>query len=42
MENFISANPSTKHYLHRDVFTLAVPDWAFVNPEEEKDTISAA
>ena len=21
---FISANPSTKHYLHRDVFTLAV------------------
>ena len=37
---FISANPSTKHYLHRDVFTLAVPDWAFVDPEKDKDTVS--
>ncbi|MGH1338369.1 MAG: cytochrome c biogenesis protein CcsA [Aureispira sp.] len=31
---FRTANPNTKHYLDRDVFTLAVPDWAFVDPEE--------
>ncbi len=37
---FSAANPDTKHYLHRDVFTLAVPNWAFVDPAEEakKDT----
>ncbi len=32
---FRTANPNTKHYLDRDVFTLAVPDWAFTDPEEE-------
>lgn len=30
---FKAANPNTKHYIHRDVFTLAVPDWAFEDPE---------
>jgi cytochrome c-type biogenesis protein CcmF len=32
---FRTANPNTKHYWDRDVFTLAVPDWAFVDPEAE-------
>lgn len=32
---FSAANPDTKHYLHRDVFTLAVPNWAFLDPVEE-------
>jgi cytochrome c-type biogenesis protein CcmF len=31
---FASANPNSKHYLHKDVFTLAVPHWAFDNPEQ--------
>jgi cytochrome c-type biogenesis protein CcmF len=37
---FRAANPNTKHYLTEDVFTLAVPHWAFEDPEaaEEKDT----
>ena len=33
---FEAANPNTKHYLSHDVFTLAVPSWAFENPEEER------
>lgn len=32
---FRAANPNTKHYIHQDVFTLAVPHWAFVDPEAE-------
>lgn len=32
---FRVANPNTKHYWDRDVFTLAVPDWAFTDPEAE-------
>lgn len=32
---FRAANPNTKHYIHQDVFTLAVPNWAFVDPEAE-------
>ena len=37
---FRAANPNTKHYLSEDVFTLAVPHWAFEDPEadEQKDT----
>jgi len=34
---FNSANPDTKHYFHRDVFTLAVPHWAFIDPAEEAE-----
>ncbi len=32
---FRTANPNTKHYWDRDVFTLAVPDWAFIDTEKE-------
>ncbi|MFK7799238.1 MAG: cytochrome c biogenesis protein CcsA [Aureispira sp.] len=32
---FRTANPNTKHYWDRDVFTLAVPHWAFADPEAE-------
>lgn len=32
---FRAANPNTKHYLHQDVFTLAVPHWAFSDPEAD-------
>jgi cytochrome c-type biogenesis protein CcmF len=32
---FAAANPATKHYLGRDVFTLAVPDWAFQTEEDK-------
>ncbi|MCH2023623.1 MAG: cytochrome c biogenesis protein CcsA [Saprospiraceae bacterium] len=32
---FRAANPDTKHYIHEDVFTLAVPHWAFEDPESE-------
>ena len=37
---FRAANPDTKHYIHQDIFTLAVPHWAFDDPEagEEVDT----
>lgn len=37
---FRAANPNTKHYLDRDVFTLAVPHWAFFdeNAEKQADT----
>lgn len=31
---FAAANPSTKHHLFYDVFTLAIPDWAFDTPED--------
>lgn len=34
---FRAANPNTKHYFHKDVFTLAVPNWAFDDPEKPKD-----
>jgi cytochrome c-type biogenesis protein CcmF len=34
---FRAANPNTRHYLHKDVFTLAVPNWAFDDPEKPKD-----
>ena len=34
---FAAANPSTKHYLLYDVFTLAIPDWAFDDPEAKKE-----
>ncbi|MCP4442109.1 MAG: cytochrome c biogenesis protein CcsA [Aureispira sp.] len=41
---FQSANPNTKHYLGRDIFTLAVPQWAFstgsAEDEAKKDTSS--
>jgi cytochrome c-type biogenesis protein CcmF len=38
-KKFRAANPSTKHYVHQDIFTLAVPNWAFEDPEvEKKDT----
>ncbi|BDS13450.1 cytochrome c biogenesis protein CcsA [Aureispira anguillae] len=33
---FRAANPNTKHYIHQDVFTLAVPSWAFFDPEAEE------
>lgn len=33
---FRAANPNTKSYWLQDVFTLAVPDWAFVDPEAEE------
>lgn len=33
---FRAANPNTKSYWSQDVFTLAVPDWAFVDPEAEE------
>ena len=33
---FLASNPSTKHYLHKDIFTLAVPSWVF----ETEDTSS--
>lgn len=29
-----AANPSTKHYWYEDIFTLAVPEWAFEDPEK--------
>lgn len=32
---FDAANPNTKHYISKDIFTLAVPHWAFEDPEEE-------
>jgi cytochrome c-type biogenesis protein CcmF len=32
---FAAANPDTKHYLGRDVFTLAVPEWAFQTEEDK-------
>jgi cytochrome c-type biogenesis protein CcmF len=32
---FAAANPDTKHYLGRDVFTLAVPEWAFQSEEDK-------
>jgi cytochrome c-type biogenesis protein CcmF len=34
---FRAANPNTRHYLHKDVFTLAVPNWAFDDPEKKKE-----
>ena len=34
---FRAANPNTRHYLGRDVFTLAVPNWAFDDPEKPKE-----
>ena len=34
---FQAANPNTRHYLDRDVFTLAVPNWAFDDPEKPKE-----
>ena len=40
---FDAANPNTKHYLHKDIFTLAIPHWAFQDPEEEakkKDSLT--
>ena len=39
---FRAANPDTKHYLTQDIFTLAVPHWAFDDPEKsmEQDTNS--
>jgi len=38
-QKFRAANPNTKHYLHQDIFTLAIPNWAFDDPEaEKKDT----
>ena len=33
---FRAANPNTKSYWMEDVFTLAVPDWAFNDPEAEQ------
>lgn len=33
---FRAANPNTRHYIGRDVFTLAVPSWAFEDEEEKK------
>lgn len=33
---FRAANPNTRRYLSRDIFTLAVPHWAFDAPEEKK------
>ncbi len=33
---FRAANPNTRHYLNRDVFTLAVPGWAFEDEEAEQ------
>jgi len=39
---FRAANPNTKHYLHQDVFTLAVPHWAFVDPEAEAKNDTSA
>lgn len=34
---FAAANPNTKHYLGQDVFTLAIPDWAFQSEEDKKE-----
>jgi cytochrome c-type biogenesis protein CcmF len=36
---FRAANPNTKHFIQKDIFTLAVPNWAFDDPEakEEKE-----
>lgn len=33
----LAANPNTQHYLSKDVFTLAVPHWAFDDPEKETE-----
>lgn len=37
---FAAANPSTKTFLSRDVFTLAVPNWAFQEDEKKEKTDS--
>jgi cytochrome c-type biogenesis protein CcmF len=34
---FRAANPNTRHYLGRGVFTLAVPNWAFDDPDKQKE-----
>jgi len=39
---FAAANPNTKHYLGSDIFTLAVPNWAFATPIETKDSSASA
>lgn len=36
-----AANPSTKHYWYEDVFTLAVPEWAFEDPEKTAEKKAA-
>jgi cytochrome c-type biogenesis protein CcmF len=33
---FQASNPDTKHHLSKDIFTLAVPNWAFQDPEAEQ------
>lgn len=35
---FQAANPNTKHYIGSDIFTLAVPQWAFATSEEGQDS----
>ncbi len=34
---FRAANPNTKHYFGRDIFTMAVPHWAFDEPDKKKE-----
>lgn len=36
-KEFKASNPDTKHYITEDVFTIAVPDWAFMSPEEQSE-----
>jgi len=39
---FRAANPNTRHYFAKDIFTLAIPHWAFEDPEASKEEAEAA